>query len=277
MAAANDVRGDVEVALKEFGDKFVSPPHVLQDGSTVVLRGAGLVAERFAALNPVLPERVSQSETMIEADSFIAYVIQFGTPTTINRASLGKNQIEAVLDYHGRSRESGDFPVPQRMQHRVTLQCPYDLDYAKWKAVFGEPLEPKDFAYLVEDMIHTIGTPPAADLLEAVNDFKLERSVRFKTARSDRGGTISFGYEEVDSEGGGDGTTKLPQVIEIIVPIFQGGNPIQLLAKVRYQMERGKLVFILAVPGLDQIERTTFRNIGERVATETKTPVFYTN
>jgi Uncharacterized conserved protein (DUF2303) len=282
-AAPGNVRGDVEVALDALGDKFVSAPIILADGRTILLHSATLRLHEIAALNPVLPDHVIGSEVVIEEDSFIAYVLQFASSTAVCKASLAKNQIEAVLDYHGRAREGGeavnDGAVPQRLAHKATLQCPYDLDYAKWKAVFGKPLEPKTLAYFVEDMIHTIGTPPAADLLEAVNDFKLERVVRFKTARSDRSGTISFGYEETDVEGGGehDGTIKLPQEIEIIVPIFQGGNPIQLKAKLRYVMDKGKLSFILAVAQLDKIERDTFRNIGERVARETKLPVFYTN
>lgn len=278
-----EARGDVEVALDKIGALFVSGTFALPNGDAMVLRGRDLVPEKIAALNPVLPDRVNASEVMIEEASFIAYVQQFASSTAICKASLAKNQIEAVLDYHGRAREGGELPhdgaVPQRLAHKATLQCPYDLDYAKWKGVFGEKLDPKDFAYLIDDMVHTIGTPPAADLLEAVNDFKLERVVRFKTARSDRSGTISFGYEETDTEGGGehDGTIKLPQEMQIIVPIFQGGNPVSLIAKLRYVMDKGRLAFILAVPQLDKIERETFRNIGERVAAETKFPVFYTN
>lgn len=270
-------RGDVEVALDELGDKFVSEPYALADGRSVVFHAAGLKAHEIAALNPALPDFVSQRETVIEPESFIDYIRTFKSKTAICKASLNGNKIDAILDYHGAARMGDrDTALPQRQAHVVTLECPFDLDYAKWRELFGSWLKPKQLATVIEDLIHTIGTPPAADLLDAVNDFKLDRVIRFKTARNDRSGTTSFAYEEEDAEGTHDGKVTLPQEMQIIVPIFQGGMPTEIIAKIRYQMEKGVLLFSIVVPGIDQIERMAFRSIGEKVRTDTVTPVFYT-
>lgn len=271
-------RGDVEVALDAAEGTFVSDKFLLANGDEVVFVGNNLRTERLPALDAVLPARVRQTETVVEPGSFIDYITQFKSSTAICRASLSQNSITAVLDYHGRAREGDlDWATPQPLSHSVTLKCPFDLDYAKWRAVFGKGLGQREFAELLEDMVHTISDPPVADLMDAINDLKIDREVRFKSGRNDRNGTVQITYEEIDAEGAATGgRVSLPQEVKIVVSIFQGGELVELVAKLRYRMDKGNVAFILAVPGLDKIERDQFRRIGEQVRAETNTPVFYT-
>lgn len=267
---------DIAALLAMGEERAVRPPVTNPDGSVTHFIAEGIKAHTVPGLNPALPEFVSQTETMIEPKSFIDYLIQFKSPTAVCRASLGQNSIVAVLDYHGRSR-SGEAvaAVPGRGKHMATLMCPFDADYAKWRARFGKLLDQKSVIEFVEEMIHTIGAPPAADLIEALGDIEIERVVKFKSARNDKNGNISFGYEEKDGETTRSGQYSLPDHIVIVVPIFQGGNLIQLTAKLRFRMKDGDLVLGFAVPGIENIEREAFRSIGEAVRAETDTPVFY--
>lgn len=279
MANLNaEARRDVEVALAAVAGKFISDPVPKPDGGSVLFHGIELKAHELAPLNPTLPGFVTQTETVIEPASFVDYIRSYKSETAICRASLGSNKIEAVLDYHGQARKGDALAaVPQRAKHIVTLLCPYDLDYAKWKKVLGQPLDQAELAEVLEDLVHTIGMPPAADILEAINDLKIDRQVKFKSARNIENGTVRFTYEEVDAEQPGDaGQVTLPKEVQIIVPIFQGGDAVQITAKLRHRLDRGKVVFILAVPGLDKIERDIFRSLAEKVRADTVTPVFYT-
>lgn len=278
MAEINCARGDVEVALEAVSETFVSDSFPTANGGEVIFVGKNLRTEHFDPLDKVLPARVTQSETLVEPASFIDYITQFKSTTAVCRASLSQNSIVAVLDYHGRARETGDGAVPQPLSHTVTLKCPFDLDYAKWRAAFGKGLNQQDFAELLEDMVHTIAEPAVADLIEAINDLKIDRAVRFKSGRNDRNGTVQITYEEVDVEGGAGGASgriNLPQEVKIVVAVFQGADLVEIVAKLRYRMDKGNVAFILAVPGLDKIERDQFRRIGEKVRTDTNTPVFY--
>ena len=279
-ASASPVpRSDVEVALGELGDKFVSEPIALADGRQMVLHAGGLVPVMVPALNPLLPDRVKQDETMVEPKSFSAYVTAFKSPSAICRASLSKNSIVAVLDYHGRAREGSDFAVPNHGHHVVTLLCPFDLDYARWRPIFAgkQTLDQEQLGRFLEDMIHTIAAPPAGDLTDAIADLEIVRHVHFKSARNDRNGNISIGYQELDDDNvpGREGKLELPDHVEVVVPIFQGGNPVQLTAKLRHRMDKGVVAFSLIVPSIDVKEREAFRAIGEAVAKDTETPVFY--
>ncbi|HEV7344169.1 MAG TPA: DUF2303 family protein [Devosia sp.] len=271
-------RGDIEVVIDELGEHFVSEPQVRQDGSYVVFRSARLVPEVMPALNPSLPSFVAAAEVVVEPKSFKDYIVAFKSSTAICKASLGHNEIVAVLDYHGGAREGDrDSALPQRAVHTVTLKCPFDLDYAKWRGVFDKPLTQNGFGNVLEDLVHTISEPAVADLQEAIDELRIDRAVRFKSGVNRRNGTVQLTYEEIEGDGdNGGGKVNLPEEIKIIVPIFQGGPLIELVAKLRYRMEKGVVAFIVTVPGLDKIERDQFRRIGEEVRTETDTPVFYT-
>lgn len=133
------------------------------------------------------------------------------------------------------------------------------------------------FGNVLEDLIHTISEPAVADLQEAIDELHIDRAVRFKSGVNRRNGTVQLTYEEIEGNGeNGGGKVNLPEEIKIVLPIFQGGPLIELVAKLRYRMDKGNVAFIVTVPGLDKIERDQFRRIGEEVRKETDTPVFYT-
>lgn len=272
-------RGDVDAVLAELGDHYVSAPVDTPDGGQIVFISEKLTAKEIKPLNPKLPDFVTASLTVIEPTSFKEYIIAFKSSTAICRASLGQNNIVAVLDYHGDARKGDrEEAVPQRCTHSVTLSCPYDLDYAKWKKIFDEPLSQNDFGNVLEDLVHTIAEPAVADLEEAIDSLRIDKAVRFQSKVNRRNGNVTFVYDEVDSPGQTDsgGTVSLPEEVKIVVSIFQGGPAIQLTAKLRYRLDKGQVKFILVVPGLDAIERDQFRRIAEDVRQVTNTPVFYT-
>lgn len=283
MAGTNTetkVRGDVDAVLSEMGEHYVSPTYALANGDEAIFVAAGLRMEVLPAINPKLPEFVAAKETVVEPDSFKQYLIAFKSSTAICRASLGHNKIEAVLDYHMQARTGdADASVPQRCQHVLTLLCPFDLDYAAWKKVFDQPMSQNDFGNVLEDLVHTIHEPPMADLQEAIDSLRIDRSVRFQSRVNRRNGEVTFAYEEVEEGSsaiqGEGGSVKLPEEVKIVTPIFQGGRPVELVAKLRYRLDKGKVAFLLVVPGLDKVERDHFRNVGEDVRNSTSTPVFY--
>jgi len=269
--------GDVAAALDAVASKYVSDFHYDEQGNQYVFVAGGLRRETIAALNPALPEFVEQREEFIEPKSFEQYLIGYKSSTAICRASLRQNSITAVLDYHGQARtEAGDGAVPGRCKHIAVLTCPWDLDYAKWRKVLGEFLPQQAMLEFLEDMIHTIAQPVAADLLEAFGDIHIGRVTRFRSRRNDKNGTVTVLYDEQDETGATkDGSLELPDHVVLVLPMFQGGAVETLTAKVRVRMEQGKLALGLAVPGLDKRERDGFRKIGDGVADATSTPVFY--
>lgn len=245
------------------------------DGTIVVFSGKDMKTTEFPPLNRPLPAYVTLAEVVVEPASFIDYITNYKSVSAICRASLGQNRITALLDYHGRAREgTADAATPNHLAHSVTLLCPYDVDYAKWRDTFGKKLDQRELGEFITEMLYTIGSPPAADLLEAIADLKVDRKVSFKSARNDRNGNVQFTYDETDDDSV-HGQVTLPEGIQVVVPIFQGGNPQAFDVRLRYRLDKGAIVFILDLPGRDKAERDAFRSIGEKVRTDTNTPVFY--
>lgn len=94
---------------------------------------------------------------------------------------------------------------------------------------------------------------------------------KFKSARNLRNGTVQFIFAESEAPL----VVKLPEIITIVTPVFQGGNPQTIDVRLRYGLDRGSLAFKLVLTGAEKLERDAFRSIGERVRTDTATPVFY--
>lgn len=268
---------DAEALLRMGESQALHPPITNPDGSITHFHGRDTHRVNVNALNPILPSFVTAAEVVIEPISFIDYIRTFKSPTAICKASLGGNQIVAYLDYHGAAQTGVAVgAVPNRLQHTVTLMCPFDRDYAKWRKAFnGGKFDQRELAEFIEDMIHTISEPAAADLLEAVADLNIDRQVRFKSVRNERNGNLSIAYEEMDAASPGQGTISLPEHIVIVLPIFQGAVAVQLKVRLRYRLDKGAIVFLMSVPGLDNEERIAFRSIGEKVREDTNTPVFY--
>jgi len=282
VVPALELPADVADLLRMGETWTVSDPFTGPDGSITHFIGEKIHAVTVPALNPILPDFVSAEEVVVEPLSFIDYISLFKSSTAICKASLGQNQILAILDYHGSARAGDrDAASAGRLRHTITLKCPFDRDYAKWRAVLGgaKTFDQRELAEFIEDMIHTISNPPAADLLESIADLKIDRAVKFKSFRNEENGNISFAYEEIDAPANqvpGNGKVSLPKEVVIVTPIFQGGPAVELRAKLRHRMDKGVVAFRFAVPGLDNEERIAFRSIGEDVREKTGTPVFYT-
>lgn len=276
LLTASPLIDDVKELLDLGGHVLVGEPVQHPDGSMTIFIGEKMKTHSVPALNPVLPEFVKQAETFIEPESFIAYITKFKTSTAIVRASLNANQFVGLLDYHGDARTGErDAALPGRLAHLVTLNCPWDPDYKKWRDIFDKPIEQTDLLEFIEDVIHTIGAPVAGDLIDAISNVEIDRESKFKSYRNLRNGTIQFTYAEEERGGGSSVTLRMPDTITVVTPIFQGAGTLQLDVKLRYHLEKGMLMFKLVLPGREKLERDGFRTIGREITQATNTPVFY--
>lgn len=151
---------DLAAILALGGNVLVSEPIIEPSGDTLVFVGKDLQSHVIPALNPVLPEFVDARETFVEPDSFVEYIKTFKSSRAIAIASLQKNSIGAVLDYHGPARmDARDTALPGTCRHVVTLACPWDPDYLRWRSIFNKDIPQTDLMEFLEDMIHTIHAP----------------------------------------------------------------------------------------------------------------------
>lgn len=259
-----------------------STPVALPNGDTAIFYGSDLMMHTIPNLNPDLPADVKASETFIEPASLSLYANMYKTPTAILKASLSASTVTALLDYHEPVFEAGGGvmgdtgkarPVPQRNQHHATYKAEHHPDFLTWRAKLGAQMAQTEFAEFIEDNLHTIGSPAAADLMEAIMDLKVHRAAAFENKVDLRGGKIGLTFKEEDSQGG---RIQLPDTIVVVVPIYQGTEPVSLAMKLRYRFIDRALKLHVVCPGLNAIVRDEFQAIAEDIRDKTDLPLFYT-
>lgn len=266
---------DIRALTREMADMAVRPVAEKDEFGNERLFVGNMMREVVVrALNPKLPDDIAADQEFVEPDSFAGYVNLFKTASTILFASLEGNAtplIEAAIDYHNGS-DGTKGGTPNRCNHHATLLCPFDPDFVSWKAKMDEPLSQAELSHFLEDMMHTIATPPGANLLEAINDLNMVKDVTFKSYKNDRDGSVRLTYDE---EVGNSGSLVLPEEIGLVLPIFRGAGNVSINVKLRIRLDRGKCSFLLVAPMLHKTIRDEFRNIVEDAATITERPAFY--
>lgn len=260
-------------------------PIALPNGEVVIFHGNDLSKHIVPNINPPLPDDVKAVVNFVEPASLALYANMYKTPTVILLASISAFTIQALLDYHepvytadGKLFEDAEGdnntqPIPQRNQHTAIYKAELHPDFVKWKSKFGILLGQVDYAEFIEDMLHTIVFPEAADLLESLSDLKVHRAAQFENKVDLRGGKIGLTFKEEDSQ---SGRIALPDVIVLGVPIFLGTAPLSITLKLRYRLVDRALKLFVVCPGIDMIVRSEFERIAEEVRDKTDTPLFYT-
>lgn len=277
---------ETEIAL--IRSTFVSDPIPLSDGRSLILHAAGLTARVEDALNPTLASDIDTYRVFIEPSSMIEYIKAYQQHAVVFAypESVEGPKFEARLNYHERIGDVASAGVPAGPvvtadRHVAVLKTPFDVDYQKWRPYLHGTVAIKqvDFGILIENMAHTIATPDAGPLQELILDLEMRKNVAFKNKTNLRDGTTKLQFEETvesdPSHAGAQGAIVLPNSIVLRMPIYQGGEPVDIEALLRFQLQGSTLFFSIRCPTIARIEREEFRNIGDDIATACDVPVLY--
>lgn len=245
-------------------------------GNTWVRTPEGYTWHEIGALNPKLPEFVTQAETQIDQDSFNAYVTRFKTVNTVIFAHPFTPSMTAVLDYHGESDGSLTPATANHHVHVSTFACEFDEDWKRWREIDRREIGQYEFACFIEEMLHTIGEPDGADLLDMAANLKINRGIVMKSTKRLDNGTIDVEYREEDTASTAKtGSINLPDEITIVAPIYMLREAQAVVAKLRYRVEKGEpLRFRIDILNRKTIELEAFRVMAGEVAEATGCPVY---
>lgn len=187
-------------------------------------------------------------------------------------ADESRRQITAVLDdsYGG---------SPGWAQHTATLQLEHDEDWVKWTRRNAQLMDQETAAEFVEDLLHTVVEPDAADLLEIVSTLQIHRQmVVGQTVRLNSGAT-QITYSDEDNAGAGrseTGTLTVPNRIVIRVPVFVGAAPVEFTARFRYRQQGRALKVAYIIDRLRLVERDAFAKVVAEVVAAGRPVLFGT-
>lgn len=181
------------------------------------------------------PRRKEGTVQLTDAASLVAYVKAHKLPATAIYADWRNKRIVAVLNDH----ETGG---PGWGDHQAVLTLTLTPEWCVWKQRDGVLSNQEEFAEHIEDHASDISEPPAADMLELAQTFHASSSVDFKSQTRLASGQVQLRYEEtIQAKAGQSGNLTIPPGFLLLLSVFEGMDPVEISARLRYRLREGHL------------------------------------
>lgn len=201
-----------------------------------------------------------------DAESFGTLVRDLGPEHGVVRiyGDPFERSFTAVLNDH-------DGDQPGWGDHRLRLTVRRTESWRRW--VDGQGLmDQHAFAEHVEMLRGDIADPPAADMLEIAQTIEATIDAQFRGGARLKDGARQLAYvETVNATAGSEGHLTVPDSMLLCLAPFEGGDPVNVEARIRFQIRSGKLSIGYVLHRVDEIERAAFSDL--RAVIETSSGV----
>jgi uncharacterized protein YfdQ (DUF2303 family) len=215
------------------------------------------------------PSRIQQQVTLLEVESFVAYVNRFKGEDTLIFVNVTEQGavFKAVIDYHGQEG-------PDYCSHVVNFSLIQTPEWKTWMEADRDLMSQVDFATWLEDNEKLLREPSGAALLELVRDLHGHKNARFNSAVRLDTGAHTVGYEE-DVVIRGSNSSKsdemaLPPVIVAGISVFQGAPAYKVAARLKCRVEDRQLHLFFETINSHTIVRESIMLAVKEVAEKTK-------
>jgi uncharacterized protein YfdQ (DUF2303 family) len=264
----NEITDETIQSLIEVGRLAAAPTEVKNAGAVsvpyIVVGGkVTQLPELQFNEHAAAPERIKQTVTVFDPESFAAYYTLFNDENSRVFADETALKVLAVLDYHA----AGDGNSPRWGQHRLLLTLRQSEEWKTWNGSNNRQLTQQQFAEFLEQNSTDIVTPNPASIREIAEDLEATVDVEFAAAQRMAGGKVNFKYTETTKTtvSGGKAVT-VPDQFTLSIPVFIGGLPLQVGAFLRYRIKEQKLVFFYTLLRPEEIVRTAFDQARTQIA-----------
>lgn len=212
------------------------------------------------------PLRRTGTATATTLNSFIDLIVRHKSPNSVVFADANWKapKFTAVIDYHTRTDETadlqpGDDPHARFGKHRIIYTFPLSEAWKIWIANNGKPMQQADFAAFIEDHIVDLASPMQAETNEARDNFKTTVATPAELIELSRGMEILVGSRiksrqnlasgekqlvfETENRSADGSTLIVPGLFVVNVAPFYQGEPMRILARLRYRPSEGGVVW----------------------------------
>jgi uncharacterized protein YfdQ (DUF2303 family) len=239
------------------------------------------------------PKHRRGTATLLDLSSFIAHVNRFRSGDTVIFANndRARPSMTAVLDYHA----AGATSTPAFGKHRSAHAFPLSDEWKAWTAKNGQAMKMVDFAQFLEDRIIDVlptsmvdlnteaklfvdtlgGMGKVADpskLMQLATEFQVLENSVVKSAQNLATGETSIVFESEHLDAAGQKLT-VPSMFILGIPVFKGGAPYQVIARLRYRKQGPTITFWYELWRTDRVFDHAFEEATAKVASETSCPV----
>lgn len=183
------------------------------------------------------PHRVEQKVTLLTADDFVRYWLRFKHDASVIFGDERSATYTAIIDYHGTDA------TPHWCSHTAIYACPNSPEWTIWSGSDGKKMSQAEFAEFIENNYPDITKPAHADMLQVSTNLQAKKSVDFSQSTRLDNGQSQLTYQEkvtgsVETKAG---SMKVPDEFELVLPVFLGGPPYKVTARLRYRIGEGRL------------------------------------
>lgn len=201
------------------------------------------------------PERIDQKISVNDVESFVAYWTSFADVGSRVFGCRATGVFQAIFDYH--VKES-----PRWLEHQCSLALAKSDEWKIWTASSGKDMNQTQMSEFIEDNSVDIVVPSGAEMLEIASTLQATNTASFESAVKLQTGQTQFKYvENIDGKAGATRETKIPAEFLIRVPVYEGQESVDVIARFRYRIPQGKLTlkYDLLRPGAH--ERAAFFSV----------------
>ena len=242
--------------------------------------------------NLVAPERRRGTAQFHDVDSFVRHALRFASAATAifaDPSNKSAPRFLSVIDYHP---ESDDAKKADWLQHRGNYQPALSEEWKVWSANNGKAMSQAEFASFIEDRIGDVVVASLDDeriqkfadlvqgrfalpteLHELSRGLAVNVGIAVRNAVTLSTGEITVQYDEQHRDGGG-APIKVPNLFQIVIPVFYAGVAYRISARLRYRVNDGKINWHYQLVRPDLVFDDAFNGIVELVKTGTSRPVF---
>lgn len=216
------------------------------------------------------PQRKKGTVSAFDGEAFALLVKDIGPSDGVTRIyGDPKNlSLTAVLN-----DDVGDGGVPGWRDHRICFTVQRTKAWQTWLDGQGAK-EQVAFAEHIENQRADIVRPSAADMLEIAQTIEATIAAQFKSGARLKDGARQLTYHEViEGKAGREGQLEIPDTIGLVLVLFEGGEPTEVEARIRYRIEAGRLKIGYVIPDADDHERSAFDGICDRVEAALEQPI----
>ena len=249
-------------------------PHELVDGqvyAVTVPAGASVtVIDRDLDQYRDHPRRATGRFTVRTVASLVAYLEKHSLPETELWANQDTVSVQAVINAHqGTDSDAG------WSDHRVTLQLKKTPAWLAWEGISGKLMSQVDFAEFIEQRTVDFTSPAGADVLELAQSFQAAKSGRFESSQRLSSGETTLVYvEDVTAAAGKKGNIAIPDIIELALIPFEGGDAYKVRARFRYRLDGGRLLLGVVLERPEDVLKDAFDQVVATIDASTQHPIF---
>jgi uncharacterized protein YfdQ (DUF2303 family) len=210
------------------------------------------------------PRRKGGLNILHSTESFCQWVLDQKTPETVIFADPHTSLFTAVIDYHAKNDGPAGWAIFSG-GHALRFSQPF----SDWMAINDTRIGQVALAEFLEEHMGEIAEPNGASLLTAVLDLKARTRVAFSKAVSLQTGETQLSYvEETDlNDKKRAGVIALPENLTLVMPVYFGGNPSIIKAKLRVRLRDGDAGFVVKMLNIAEVQREAFNATIEEVQT----------